>query len=676
MKCVSVAIPDIPFEADMLFSYGVPAEYENEVLVGRYCRVPFGRGNSVRLGVILAEEPYRDGLKDILALCPSNGGIEMLGEREIFLSGYLRNRYFCSYYDAIRTVMTVRTPKKNPRKIRDRFRNPLAKVKRDPYQEPVLNTEQQKAFDDISAEFGKGCRHLIYGVTGSGKTQIYIRLAQKAVSEGRSVLFLVPEIALTFQIVRKLYSCFGDNLAVLHSELTDAERFDTLYQIYRGDKKVVVGTRSALFAPVSDLGLIILDEEQEGAYKSEMNPKYDAREVAYELAKKYSCPLVYGSATPSFEAFMQAKNGITGMSLLEKRYNKKPLPQVITVDMRNELCLINGSILSNRMMTELGENLRRGEQSVLFMNRRGYNTHVTCLKCGETLKCPHCGIPLCFHSTGYHMQCNYCGYTVPVPESCEACGGKYMRFSGTGTQKVEEELLKLFPEARIKRMDSDTISSREDRDRILQSVLDNECDILLGTQMITKGLDFPNVTLAGILNADMYLYSSDFRAFEKSFSLITQVIGRAGRSESAGRAVIQTYSPSHRVLQYAYDQDYTGFFENECAFRKAMLYPPYCQISQFVFIADTEERATEGANRFISLLSEAMKDSRLPVKAITPRPTSVPLVDGRNRVRILVKYRDCPEQISIFRELYVSFSKDRDFKDVQIGADINPSVIY
>ena len=539
-----------------------------------------------------------------------------------------------------------------------------------------LSEEQTRAYEEISKLLNSGKTHLLYGVTGSGKTLVYIKLIDDVLAEGKSAILLIPEISLTFQIVRRLIARYGDTLAVLHSALTERERYDTAVLIAKGEKRIIVGTRSAIFAPVKDLGIIIIDEEQENTYKSEMTPRYSAIDTAAFIALKSNSLLLLASATPSFESFYGAESGKITKSTLTQRFNGQPLPEIIVADMHNEVMAGNRSIYSSVLMREIEKNIKNGQQSILFLNRRGYNSFVSCLSCGEPVKCPYCGIALSYHKNLNRLVCHYCSYSIDVPKQCDKCGSELIRYKGAGTQKAEDELLKIFPQLRIKRMDADTVTGKTDRDDILNSVKNNECDVLLGTQMITKGLDFPNVTLVGVLMADMSLYSSDFRAYEKTFSLITQVVGRAGRAEKHGRAVVQTFSPTHRVLRYSFAQDYEAFYNNEMALRRSLVYPPYCDLCQAVFVAPTEDLAFKGAEKFIEMVSSEMEGASLPVRIIKPKPTSVPMVDGNYRVRTLIRCKDVYAQREIFRKIYIEFSKDKECKDIQMTLDMNPAVVY
>ncbi len=563
--------------------------------------------------------------------------------------------------------------------LREQARDPLGERRGEVRPDPiVLSEEQQKAFDEISAQFGSGKTHLLYGVTGSGKTHVYLALTDRILAEGKRVLLLVPEILLTLQIVDIFCRRYGKDLAVLHSGLSAGERFDEWHRIASGECRIVVGTRSAVFVPLRDLGLILIDEEQEHTYRSEMTPKYSAVEVASFRVREAGALLLTASATPSFERFRAATEGKIGYSGILHRYNARPLPKTLVVDMTREQQEGNSSLFSRELSTQIRENLARKEQTVLFMNRRGYSSFVSCPSCKYVFRCESCGIPMTYHRAGNELVCHYCGARRPVPDLCPECGGHTIRYAGAGTQKAEEELQRKFPEARILRMDGDTVTRKGERDRLLTAFRRGEADVLLGTQMITKGLDFPNVTLVGVLMADSLLYSSDFRAYEKTFSVLTQVIGRAGRAEKEGRAVVQTYSPSHTVLGFAFRQDYGGFFRQESGLRKILGYPPYCDLCQVVFLADTVARAFVGAEEWIRMVSEAVKTeeyARLPVCIIRPRETAVPMEKGRHRVRVLMKCRDITLMRRMLSVLYIEYRKNKEFKDVTVDLTMNPAVI-
>lgn len=563
--------------------------------------------------------------------------------------------------------------------MKQKRRNPLSFMSREcvPSEGNNLNEQQKQAYREISAKLNSGSAHLLYGVTGSGKTHVFMALMDDVLSAGKSCMLLLPEISLTFQIIRRLYGRYGDKLAVLHSGLSKGEKRDEWQRIADGEANVLVGTRSAVFAPMQNLGLIIIDEEQEHTYKSEKTPKYNAKDVALYRMHKRNGLLLLASATPSFENYFRGKEGIIGLSILTQRYNRQPLPKVVTVDLRNEAAAGNKNLISRFLAKEIEENLKNKEQTILFINRRGYAGFVQCIGCSAVRKCPHCGIPLAYHKADRKLRCHYCNYSENFGTVCPDCGA-LLRYSGAGTQKAEEQLSLLFPEAKIARMDADSVCAKPNRERILKAFGNGEYDILLGTQMITKGLDFPDVTLVGVLNADSLLYSSDFRAYEKTFSLLTQVTGRAGRSGKVGRAVIQTFSPSHEVLKYAYDQDYEGFYANQILIRRALLYPPFSDLCQMVFIADTEAAATDTAYSFIDRLRNLMETDEyddVPITVIKPTVTAVPMVDGRIRVRTIIKCRDKAKTRRLFDTVYTAMLKDSKYKNIQITADMNPQNI-
>ncbi|MBQ1966284.1 MAG: primosomal protein N', partial [Clostridia bacterium] len=417
-----------------------------------------------------------------------------------------------------------------------------------------------------------------------------------------------------------------------------------------------------------------IDEEQEHTYKSEASPRYHAREVAAFRVHRGNGLLLLASATPSFESYYRANRGLIGLERLTERFNGRPLPKVIVADLRREMMAGNRSCIGRTLGIELEQNLQRGEQSILFMNRRGYQSHITCTSCNTVVKCPHCGIAMTYHSYNNRVVCNYCGYSTAYLSSCSSCGGKRLLYSGVGTQKAEEELVRLFPGIRVCRMDADTVGGKYTREGILNDFRDKKYDVLLGTQMITKGLDFPDVTLVGVLNADMSLYTSDFRAFEKTFSLLTQVVGRAGRAEKEGRAVVQTYSPTHYVLSHAFAQDYEGFYNEEMSLRKSLLYPPYCDLCQFCFLADSEAEAFRAANDFSELIRAKTQDdsTNFPVRLILPKVTAVPLVGGKTRVRVLMKCKDTRAQRQMISDLLDEFRSLKENREITVIADVNP----
>ena len=461
----------------------------------------------------------------------------------------------------------------------------MQEVYRDPYQdrifehtEPLQLTEEQSVAIKPILQTIEEKRHdvfLLYGITGSGKTEVYMQSIQKVLEEGREGIVLVPEISLTPQMVNRFKGRFGDEVAVLHSGLSIGEKYDEWRKIQRKEVRVAVGARSAIFAPFENLGIIIIDEEHETSYKQEDNPRYHARDVAIERARTHNCPVILGSATPSLETFARAKKGVYQLLTLSKRMNDQSLPTVDIVDMREELREGNRTMFSRVLYDKLQDRLMKKEQTVLFLNKRGHSSFVMCRDCGYVIQCPNCDISLTYHRYQQQMKCHYCGYEAVVPTICPECTSEHIRYFGTGTQKVEEELGKIFPEARVIRMDVDTTSRKGSHEKLLTAFQEGKADILLGTQMIAKGLDFPNITLVGVLSADTMLHLPDFRSSEKTFQLLTQVSGRAGRHELAGEVVIQTYSPEHYSIELAGQQDFDQFYQKEMMIRKIHQYPPF-----------------------------------------------------------------------------------------------------
>ena len=461
----------------------------------------------------------------------------------------------------------------------------MQEVYRDPYQdrifehtEPLQLTEEQSVAIKPILQTIEEKRHdvfLLYGITGSGKTEVYMQSIQKVLEEGREGIVLVPEISLTPQMVNRFKGRFGDEVAVLHSGLSIGEKYDEWRKIQRKEVRVAVGARSAIFAPFENLGIIIIDEEHETSYKQEDNPRYHARDVAIERARTHNCPVILGSATPSLETFARAKKGVYQLLTLSKRMNDQSLPTVDIVDMREELREGNRTMFSRVLYDKLQDRLMKKEQTVLFLNKRGHSSFVMCRDCGYVIQCPNCDISLTYHRYQQQMKCHYCGYEAVVPTICPECTSEHIRYFGTGTQKVEEELGKIFPEARVIRMDVDTTSRKGSHEKLLTAFEEGKADILLGTQMIAKGLDFPNITLVGVLSADTMLHLPDFRSSEKTFQLLTQVSGRAGRHELAGEVVIQTYSPEHYSIELASQQDFDQFYQKEMMIRKIHQYPPF-----------------------------------------------------------------------------------------------------
>ena len=546
-------------------------------------------------------------------------------------------------------------------------RPPMSQV--EPAPEPQLNGEQQRAFEGLRAlmESGQPQAALLYGVTGSGKTQVYIRLVAEALARGRTALILVPEIALTPQLLHIFASHFGAEVAVLHSSLRAGERYDEWKRARSGAARVVLGTRSAVFAPLEHLGLIVLDEEQEPSYKSENAPRYHARDIAKYRCVQHNALLVLGSATPSVETMYQADSGQIRLFSLKERYNRKALPEVTIVDMKEELRRGNDSSLSGPLRAALRENLDRGEQSILFLNRRGASRMVCCGECGAVPECPRCSVKLTYHSANRRLMCHHCGFSQPLPPVCPECGG-VLNFIGTGTQRVQEELQELFPWAEVLRMDTDTVSAAHSHEALLERFRKERVPILIGTQMVAKGLDFENVTLVGVVAPDAALYSDDFRAGERTFSLITQVVGRAGRGEKQGRAVIQTYTPKNEIICFAARQDYLSFYRQELPLRRLRGYPPFADV-----IVLTASGLDEGAVlRCCIRLRQALATAQAEGQIFGPAPAAVAKINNRYRYRLTITGR-CDKRLrELVAYLLRAAQQDKENRGVAVFADWNP----
>ncbi len=534
-----------------------------------------------------------------------------------------------------------------------------------------LSQEQQAAYDGISALMdGKPCAALLRGVTGSGKTAVYIRLIARAIASGGRASVLVPEIALTPQVVATFRLHFGDRVAVLHSSLTAGERLDEWRRIRDGLVDVVVGTRSAVFAPIKDMKLLIMDEEQELTYKSEMNPRYHARDVAKFICARSGALLLFGSATPSVETMYFAESGKYHYFRLNTRYNEKELPEVTVVDMRAELKKGNGGSVSARLREELERNIARGEQSILFINRRGTNSLISCPDCGFLFSCPNCSAHLTYHSANGRLMCHYCGYSEPAGHVCPQCGGR-LKFVGTGTQRVEDELGELFPGVEMLRMDTDSVSASRSHDDILSEFTRRKVPILVGTQMVTKGLNFDEVTLVGVLSADQTLYSGDWRAQERTFSLVTQAIGRAGRGRKAGRAVIQTFTPENEVIRCAAAQDYEAFYRSEIKLRELSGTPPFSE-QYAVFASGEDEDRVVACCREIKAAFMTTLGPASEARVLGPVPAAVVKVQGRYRYRVYVDSPPDPAVRGLIAGAVRKYSKDKRFRGVSLFGDVDP----
>ena len=543
----------------------------------------------------------------------------------------------------------------------------------EPGPEIVLNEEQQRAFEEIlgRVQAAKPSVTLLHGVTGSGKTQVYLRLVQETLALGKTAMVLVPEIVLTPQMMRKFSSYFGSRVAMLHSSLKMTERYDQWKRIRRGEVDVVLGTRSALFAPLKNLGLIIMDEEQEGSYQSENVPRYDAREVAKYLCVREKAALVFGSATPTVETAWVAEQGSYQKALLRRRYNENALPEVLIADLRQEILNGNPGLISTPLRQELEKNLAAGEQSILFLNRRGSSRMLLCGECGYVPQCPRCSTAMTYHSANGRLMCHYCGHSEPAADTCPECGG-WMKHVGAGTQKVEEELRELFPEAGILRMDADTTAGGHEE--ILQTFERERVPILLGTQMVAKGLDFENVTLVGVLSADISLYVDNYRAAERTFSLLTQVVGRAGRGGKTGRAVIQTYTPGNDVIRCAARQDYDAFYESEIRMRRLRRYPPFADLFTVTVSGTEEGRVLRAAVSVRETLRQLCRRPELAAgepEVLGPAPAPVVKVNNRFRYRCTLVGKNDKATREMLAWLQKDFAKDSANRGMNLFVDHN-----
>ncbi len=538
---------------------------------------------------------------------------------------------------------------------------------------PKLNSEQTKAFKGILKLAGgkKASGALLFGVTGSGKTTIYIRLIAEMRRRGKTAILLVPEIALTPQMLRTFSSHFGDDIAVLHSSLSAGERLDEWRRIKNGEAGVVIGTRSAIFAPAEDLGIIIIDEEQEDSYKSENAPRYHARDVAKFRCAQDNALLLLGSATPDVESRWRAEQGSYAYFTLSRRFNEQSMPSVEIVDMKRELRRGNGSSISERLRSEISENLERGEQSILFLNRRGANKLITCVDCGFTYSCPNCSVSLTYHSFSRRLMCHHCGYTQRLDEHCPECGGT-LKYVGTGTQKLEEELHELFPDTPVLRMDTDTVAPAGGHDVLLERFQTERIPIMVGTQMVTKGLNFENVTLVGVISADQSLYAGDYRATERTFSLITQVVGRSGRFEKPGRAVIQTFTPENETIRQAARQDYESFYRAEIELRRLQALPPFTELLCITMSGREESLVLGCAAKARDELLDATR-SESGVRVLGPAPLSVLRVNNNYRYRVTLCAPPGRGLRRFVADIVARYSSDKQFRGVSVYADTNPS---
>ena len=734
-KTVGVAVSNATFHFDKLYTYAVMPAQQDAVRLGSMVLVPFGRGSRARMGVVLAcdAEPESSKLKYLFDVAPASA---CLTPELLKLVYFLKERTFCTYYEAVKAVIpygaqykpavatdgvTPVLQKQLTRHTENSYQlagelpakpKPTAKqlaavallsggprtqgeleekgisravldnlctkgvlactrVNRSidlyasiPLQnEPIVLTEEQQAaygallphLEDIAPHSA-----LLYGVTGSGKTLVFLKLIERCLQLGRKALVLVPEISLTPQMILRLKSQFGRRVAVQHSALNHTERLLQWQMIQDGGADIVVGTRSAIFSPLENIGLVIIDEEQEHTYRSESAPRYSAHEVARQRAAENGALLLLASATPSTESYFAAQKGRTQLVRLTKRYGGNPLPSVQIVDMRAELASGNPREISLALEDAIRRNLEAHKQTILLLNRRGYQTVAQCEDCREVLKCSKCSVPMVYHKASHKLLCHYCGSQMdPPPKNCPACGGK-LQYRGFGTQKAEEELAKLFPEARILRMDQDSTAAKDAHEKLLARFADHEYDIMVGTQMVAKGLDFEDVTLVGVLGIDSLLFAQGFRAYETVFSLITQVVGRSGRAKDPGFAIIQTTDPDNPVLNLAAAQDYDAFFEQEIAYRRLGLYPPFCGLCVIGFAGGKEIEVARAAARFSALLGQqAARQPDLPLRVLGPTPGNIEKINDTYRYKLTIKCRNDRRFRDLVRETLGLYEQEK-----------------
>ena len=741
-----IAVSAATYWIDKPYDYLIPESLREQAVPGVRVSIPFSRGNRRCEGIILAvaENSEYAQLKAIIDVLDAQ---PVLTPEQIRLALFMRDRFFCTVYDAVKAILPAglwfneegkqrakdktievarlavtsedaaviadnkrrRSPQQaaildllcsfemlpvrdilnhtgaSRQSLKNLIKLELVELfQREVYRRPEvyadevrpvpeLNAEQEKAYKGLArlADGEKAAVALLFGVTGSGKTSVYIHLINDSLKKGKSAILLVPEIALTPQMLHTFSSHFGDEIAVLHSSLSTGERYDEWKRIKNGRAKVVIGTRSAIFAPVSNLGIIIIDEEQEETYKSENSPRYNARDIAKYLCSKAGCLLVLGSATPDISSRYNAETGKYSMFTLSERYNDMRLPEVKIVDMKRELRRGNGSDISDCLRDELDANIARGEQSILFINRRGAHKLISCGDCGYTYKCPRCSVSLTYHSANKRLMCHYCGYSRRVDDSCPDCGGT-LKYVGTGTQHVEEQLHELFPDAGVLRMDTDTVAPVGSHEKLFDQFRNENIPIMVGTQMVTKGLNFENVTLVGVISADQSLYSGDYRAGERTFSLITQVVGRSGRGAKPGRAVIQTFTPENQTIKQAAMQDYEAFYQSEIQLRRLQNAPPLCDLFSVTASGMDEEQVLKTAHYIKNWLSELLRDFPGTV-VLGPAPLSVVKVNNRYRYRVNICCTASGSIRKIISHVVTECSKDKRFKGVSVYADNDPT---
>jgi len=716
-------------QVDKVFTYKIPISLMGSVLLGFRVKVPFGRGNKTIDAFVL--ELYKqcgnvNNIKEITSVCDE---MPLLKITDIELVKHMKKKYLCTYLECIKVIIPrgitkgikkktalVLTVKKkldekfskepyksiyeliqlnemkyNKNEFSKNFNQSLSSINTmikhefiatqevtinrynqrnySKYEEKILNEDQKRAVDLIMNSREK--KFLIHGVTGSGKTEIYMKLVSYMLKENKQSIILIPEISLTPQMVERFKGRFGPGIAVFHSRLSDGERFDEWMRVKLGNVQIAIGARSAIFLPFENLGLIVIDEEHEASYKSDSDPKFDAREIAYMKCKLENCKLILGSATPSVDSYYKSTTKELQLITINKRADGAAMPKVEIVDMREELMNNNRSIFSKSLHEGIIECLRKKEQVILFLNRRGFSTFVSCRKCGYVFKCKKCDISLTYHNVGEYLTCHYCGEKEKISKICPSCGSSYVKYFGVGTEKIEQEINRIFPSAKTLRMDFDTTRKKNSYEYIYNTFKSKQADILIGTQMVAKGLDFENVTLVGVIAADLSLNLPDFRAFERTFQLLTQVSGRAGRGSKEGNVVIQTYSADNLTLQYAASNDYDSFYKNEIMMRQAMDYPPFTSILVITMSSEDEPLLIKS----IQNVSENLKydiQNNDKITLLGPCPCGISKMKNFYRWQIIIK-GNIEEIIAEKIRNFVYESVKNVYNSIRVSIDINPS---
>ena len=714
---------------DKPFTYKVKVEHSEIIQVGHRVSVPFGiKNKSIEGFVVGLKCELYEKIKNIKSINAILDKDPILSRDDLKVIDFLRRNYLCKYIDAIRTiiptgllsglkdkvkkVITINNELEEKLSKKENYRNLYNFIKDNngiytrseiinehnfsSYilkklidnntflvvekvvhryntrvynndQKNILNDEQNKAVEIIKNTDKNGI--LLKGVTGSGKTEVYMNLVEDVIKEGKSAIMLVPEIALTPQMIERFKSRFGSQVSLYHSKLSVGERFDEWYRIKRGEVQLVVGARSAIFLPFDNLGLIIVDEEHENTYKSDNNPKYDTREVAKYLSEIKGCKYILGSATPSVESYYRANSGELELVEIKNRVKNNPLPDMDVVDMREELKSRNMSLLSRKLQEEIHNALDRKEQIILFLNRRGFSTFVSCRSCGYVFKCPECDISMTYHKNGY-LICHYCGRAQRESKVCPKCSSKYVKFFGAGTERVEGEVKKIFPNANVMRMDVDTTRNKDSHEKIYNSFKNGEGDILIGTQMVSKGLDFKNVTLVGILAADISLNIPDYRSGERTYQIITQVAGRAGRGDKKGKVIVQSYTPNNAILKYAMENNYEELYNEEIKLRRIMNYPPFCDILLINGLCKDEKKLVDYMKNALDLIKKNIDINELEI--LGPSPCIITRIKENYRWQIIIKGNIDEKLRENIKELLYELNKSV-YNEIRISIDINPN---